>query len=75
MAEEITVKWLLQELQRLETEIVVVENSYPTANHYSTVPEMLARRVDRRVKEKLAVWQCLATVQVALISIKHETSD
>ena len=40
MAEEITVKWLLQELRRLETEIVAVETCYyPNSNHYRAMPD------------------------------------
>ena len=62
MAEEvtITVKWLLQELQRLETKIVAAEEV--------NAPGYPPTIVERLVKEKLAVWQCLTTVQAALIT-------
>ena len=58
--EEVTVKWLLQELQRLENKIVAIEKSFPGG-----YPQII---VERLVKEKLAVWQSLTTVQAALIS-------
>jgi hypothetical protein len=58
--EEVTVKWLLQELQRLEIKIGAIEKINP--------PGYPPITVERLVKEKLVVWQCLTTVQAALIS-------